>query len=264
MTIASVTTATAVVASPSIAATGNDCSWPDLAERFERYYARWRRRRELDELCTGEHHDDPDLIEWGEISTEQYNLARLILDKFPVTMADLVLQARICAAENNELWTDICTIENANPGALAFRRLTERLCEFARARVFPDVTALPASLSSGDTTTERMTEFDPVFDAIEAQQRSTTQLNAHLCMDEALHDDEVLNDLHDKEIAATDAFFRTSPHTPAGREALIQHAVHVIQTECCGNLDDQASFVTCGQLVALLKSLSLCAAVAAA
>jgi hypothetical protein len=399
----------AVSPSPSIAATNNSCSWPDLAERFERYHARWCHRRELDEIITEEDREEAD-DQWDEIIAEQNALARLILDRQPETIADVVLQARAAAATNNELWIDPCSIEGADSRHLAFRRLIDRFCEFAGVQIFPDVAALPASWSNGDAelltlgakfdelrdaivaaeveynrflrprnarlyalkddpiafaaalkdlgpdemipgfpevdkrlkepdgqidqlldsilnihpmsfagvavklrvlrwvaniedeestikqdldgrwfnaidrdvrrlageavprrsppnlpaATERTTESDPVFDAIKTQQHATTQLNKYLHVDEKLREDRVAEYLHDKEIAATDAFFRTSPRTPVGREALIQHAVHVIQTECCGNLDDQAFFVTCGQLVALLKNLSLVAAVATA
>lgn len=396
-------------ASPSIAATNDACSWPDLAERFERYHARWCRRRELDELMTEDDHEEAD-NQWSEIIAEQRTLVRLILDRRPETIADVVLQARATAATNNELWTDTCSIEGADSGRQAFRRLIDQFCEFAGVQVFPDVAELPASWSNGDTelltlgakfdemrdaivaaeaeynrfleprnarlyalkddpiafaaafkergseemipgfrevderlkeldgridqlldsivnirpmsfagvavklralrwlanfedeepnieqdweelwfnaidrdvrqlageaiprrspsnlpaATERTTKLDPVLDSIEAQKRATTQLNTYLHVNEKLREDRVVEYLNDKEIAATDAFFRTSPRTPVGREALIQHAVHVIQTECCGDLDDQASFVTCGQLVALLKSLSLVAAAATA
>lgn len=100
----------AALASPSIAATNDSCSWPDLAARFDRYHARWCRRRELDDIMTAEDHEEVEK-EWDEIIAEQSALARLILDKRPETIADVVLQARAAAATNNELWTDTCSIQ---------------------------------------------------------------------------------------------------------------------------------------------------------
>jgi hypothetical protein len=135
----------AALASPSIAATNDSCSWPDLAARFDRYHARWCRRRELDDIMTAEDHEEVEK-EWDEIIAEQSALARLILDKRPETIADVVLQARAAAATNNELWTDTCSIEDAHSGLIAFRRLIDRFCEFAGVQVFPDTSIAPIAV----------------------------------------------------------------------------------------------------------------------
>ncbi|WP_438275652.1 hypothetical protein [Nitrobacter sp.] len=163
MTIASVATASAVIASPSIAATNDFCSWPDLAARFERYHARWCRRRELDEIETEEDHEDID-TEWDEIIAEQGALARLILDKRPETMADVVLQARATAATNNELWTDAFSIKHADSGQIAFRRLVDRLCEFVGVEVFPDATTAPIAVESPTHPDHALIELGNAFD----------------------------------------------------------------------------------------------------
>jgi hypothetical protein len=99
-------------------------------------------------------------------------------------------------------------------------------------------------------------ELDPVFAAIEAQRCADRELGAHLSLDEDLHDDDVIDDLSEKEIAATDELFRTAPRTPAGREALIRRAIQVIDARCVGDRNENVPSVTCGQLVALLRNLS--------
>lgn len=193
MTTASVAAASTVVASPSIAATGNDYTWPDLAARFERYHARWRRRRELDEIMTEDDHEESE-NRWDEIITEQNALARLILDRRPETIADIVLQARTTAAINNELWIEACSIEDADSGRLAFRRLIDRLCEFAGVQVFPDTPRRsPASTTailnlgaatSPDAELMRLgTQFDAIRIELDASNDKTGDLQ-RLCLQE--------------------------------------------------------------------------------
>jgi hypothetical protein len=151
-------------ASPSIAATNDACSWPDLAERFERYHARWCRRRELDELTTEDDHEEAD-NQWDEIIAEQGALARLILDRRPETIADVVLQARATATTNNELWTDAFSIKNADSGQIAFRRLVDRLCEFVGVQVFPDASIAPIAEEPSIQPDHALLELGNAFEA---------------------------------------------------------------------------------------------------
>lgn len=153
-----------VSTSPSIAATNDSCSWPDLAARFERYHARWCRRRELDEIETEVEDGEIDK-QWDEIIAEEGELARLILDKRPKTIADVVLQARATAATNNELWTDACSIEDAYPGLIAFRRLIDRFCEFAGVQVFPDATIAPIAVEPSIHPDHALLELGNAFEA---------------------------------------------------------------------------------------------------
>jgi hypothetical protein len=117
-----------------------------------------------------------------------------------------------------------------------------------------DVRLLAGELSS---TREAPIEPDPIFAAIGAQKRASWQLSKFYEIEESLRDDDTELEMLKMETDATDAFFRTRPSTSAGREALIRHAVKIIRTECCGDFEDRASFVTCGELIALLENLRL-------
>lgn len=170
-----------MITTPSIAqAASNSHTRPELAARFEDLYAKFRdmSRGEDGERANFEHtvfektgiafhgfgegHEypdwyidarndaanerpsrDPDLEKWGGLSGEIDDLAALILNERAVTVADLILQARVCALANNSFWRDEPSIKSMDFGDHACRLLVDRICEFAGGTAFPEMDVLP-------------------------------------------------------------------------------------------------------------------------
>ncbi|WP_298257096.1 hypothetical protein [Bradyrhizobium sp.] len=172
-----------MITTPSIAqAASNSYTRPDLAARFEELYGKFRdmARSEADsggnferalfektgivfrgygqgreypdwyedvrkDMVHERHKEelDPDLENWSELSGAIDDLAKLILNERAVTVADLILQAKVCALANNNFWRDELSIESMDFGDQAYRLLVDRLCEFAGERALPGLEVLP-------------------------------------------------------------------------------------------------------------------------
>jgi hypothetical protein len=164
VSVASLTSA-AAIASPSIARTPRDlCSFPDLLERFDELYSRYRALRIADDteneayfrsrreklgdnpsdaddnkflLEYREAHpsDDPDLKRWEILNEQTFSLCREILARRPLNAADIILQARAVALMNAENWFENTSrLYNLDRDG---RVLIERIMEFAGIDVFP-------------------------------------------------------------------------------------------------------------------------------
>jgi hypothetical protein len=174
------------IATPSIAeGTANSYSRPDLATRFEDLYARYKQQWERDEKeredfeaavfartgialesdgsGTEEYNqirgdiaketvwNDPDLENWSALSAETAELARLILNEPVATIADMILQARVCALENNNLWKDTPSIEAMDLGQRSCRLLVESICQFGGLAPLPGLSVFPMTPSIAHT-----------------------------------------------------------------------------------------------------------------
>jgi hypothetical protein len=148
----------ALVATPAVSDQSN-CSRPDLAVRVENLCSRFKSQFEAD-MREGAAYEgamlsgadfawsDPDLENWEAINSEGDALAAAILHQPAVTAADVVLQARICALENNIFWLDPLSISSMDSGQEAFRLLVDSICKFGGMQVFPGMTVLPVSSRS--------------------------------------------------------------------------------------------------------------------
>lgn len=237
------------------------CSRPDLAARLDAFWREWHWRWNLtkdaseEEVTAIEKQD-------GAFFEKEATLVDEIAEMRVQTMADVILQARACALSNVTLWIDPFEIEQMHSGERITRSLVDGICKLHDIDPIPHGKLLP--MDKEPIPLETVPSADPIFAAIDAQRCADRELDAHLSLDEDLHDDDVIDDLSAKDIAATDALFRTEPRTPAGREALIRRAIQVIDARCVGDRNENVPSVTCGQLVALLRSLSEGAAVAVA
>jgi hypothetical protein len=147
---------------PSIAGEVNaGCSRPDLAERFEGLYARWKDQRDQECLETDAFEkarregwafefSDPELAKWSEINADAGELINAITTAPARTWADVVLQARACALESNIDWLDPERVENADPSAIAYRRLVDNILAMAGAEAFPGISTVPIAGQSKD------------------------------------------------------------------------------------------------------------------
>ncbi|MGY8707000.1 hypothetical protein RAD16_14780 [Bradyrhizobium sp. 18BD] len=136
MSALSSTAALPLIATPSIAATSSNGIPYDLAARFADFYGRWREQRRLDEL---EAVDDPELAGWDALNTELFDLQARIMSCQPRTIDDIVLQARLCALANTELWTDAAAVEAADAGARSHRRLLENIAASSGVELLPGI-----------------------------------------------------------------------------------------------------------------------------
>jgi hypothetical protein len=139
---------------------GPACSRPDLARRFEDFYALWLQKRANDELenrayeaavLAGQPFEfsDADLDEWSTLNAERDELIKQIMAVPPASLADIVLQARACAIENNLDWIDGDSVRSlSGSGRGTYRRLVESIAGLAGAELFPGVSTLPTSLAS--------------------------------------------------------------------------------------------------------------------
>jgi hypothetical protein len=138
-----------LISTPSIAERmPNGYSRPDLAIRFDGFYVRWKQKlekqRSENEACDAAEFagrefkwSDPELEEWGALNAEREELVEAILVQPANSLADIVLQARACAMENIELWTNASSEEDA--GARANKLLVERICDLAGVPVLPGI-----------------------------------------------------------------------------------------------------------------------------
>lgn len=138
MSALSSTAALPLIATLSIAAPGPGIP-RDLAARFGDLYDRWREQRRRDEL---EIVDDLELTSWDGLNSELFELQSLIMGFQARTVGDLVLQARTCALVNNDLWTDAATVESADAGTRAQRRILESVAALAGAELLPGVATI--------------------------------------------------------------------------------------------------------------------------
>lgn len=237
------------------------CSRPDLAARLDAFWREWHWRWNLTNSASEE-----EIISIEEqdsvLFEKEAMLVREIAEMRVQTLADVILQARACALSNSPLWIDPSAIEYMHNGEHIMRSLVDGICKLHDIEPIPHGKLLPTDKEP--VPSKKVSAADPIFTAIDEQRRADRELDAHLSLDEDLHDDDVIDDLSAKEIAATDALFRTVPHTPEGREALIRRALQIIDARCIGDRNENVPSVTCGQLVALLRSLSSVATVAAA
>ncbi|TQF31711.1 hypothetical protein [Bradyrhizobium sp. UNPA324] len=139
MSALSSTAALPLIATPSIAAASGAGIPHDLAARFADLYERWREQRRRDEL---EIVEDLELTSWDDLNSELFKTQALIMGYQPRTVDDLVLQARACALMNNDLWTDAATVEAADAGARAQRRILESVAALAGAELLPGVATI--------------------------------------------------------------------------------------------------------------------------
>ncbi|MBR0803595.1 hypothetical protein JQ636_08610 [Bradyrhizobium japonicum] len=133
------TAALPLINTPSIAAAPTSGIPHDLAARFADFYGRWREQRRRDQLGTV---DDPELTRWEVLNSELADLQGRIMTCQPRTVADIVLQAQVCALINCELWTDAATVEAADAGARSHRQLLENVAALAGVELLPGVHAL--------------------------------------------------------------------------------------------------------------------------
>ena len=159
MSALSATAVLPLLQTPSIAGESNaGCTRPDLAARFEDLYLRWKERRERDHL-ESEAFDkaardgfafefsDPELAGWDEINSELYALLEAIMSAPARSWSDVVLQARACALESNQDWTDRDAVAHADAGTLAYRRLVDNIMAMGGGETFPGVTTVPIGTS---------------------------------------------------------------------------------------------------------------------
>jgi|GEM_PF-5070824 hypothetical protein len=139
MSALSSTAALPLIGTPSIAYAASNGIPLELAADFADFYNRWREQRRRDELETV---DDPELSRWETLNSELFDLQALIMSYRPRTVDDLVLQARACALVNNDLWTDAVTVEVADAGARAQRRILESVAALAGAELLPGVATI--------------------------------------------------------------------------------------------------------------------------
>ncbi|MDA9425666.1 MULTISPECIES: hypothetical protein [Bradyrhizobium] len=138
MSALSSTAALPLIATPSIVAPSPGIP-RGLAARFGDLYERWREQRQRDEL---EIVEDLELTSWDGLNSELFELQALIMSCQPRTVGDLVLQARACALVNNDLWIDAATVEAADAGARAQRRILESVAALAGAELLPGVATI--------------------------------------------------------------------------------------------------------------------------
>lgn len=135
------------------------CSRPDLAIRLENLYSRFKSQFEADQRENAAYDaarlsgadfvwSDPDLENWDPIRREGDALMLAILHQPAVTVADIVLQALICAFENRILWLDPSSVESMDPGTRAFRLLVDSICNFGGMPAFPGIMVLPVQSCS--------------------------------------------------------------------------------------------------------------------
>lgn len=141
MSALSSTAALPFVATPTIAALGPGIPH-DLAAKFGDLYDRWREQRRRDHF---ELVEDPELASWDGLNSELFELQSLIMGCEARTVGDLALQARACALVNNDLWTDAATVEAADAGARAQRRILESVAALAGAELLPGVETISLS-----------------------------------------------------------------------------------------------------------------------
>ncbi|MCK1455030.1 hypothetical protein IVB36_30220 [Bradyrhizobium sp. 35] len=147
------TVALPLIATPSIASGVSTAhSRPDLAGRFDEFYALWKHQREADALesaaCdaaerTGQPFawSDPDNEAWSKINEGGSQLIDEIMSQRASSLADIVLQARASAMDNHRYWLDQASLTGA--GQVAYRQLVDRICEFADVQVFPGLETVP-------------------------------------------------------------------------------------------------------------------------
>ena len=111
----------------------------DLAARFGDLYDRWLERRRRDELETVE---NLELSSWDGLNSDLFELQSMIMDCEARTVGDLVLQARACALVNNDLWVDAATVEAADAGARAQRRILESVAALGGVELLPGVATI--------------------------------------------------------------------------------------------------------------------------
>lgn len=142
-----------IVATPSIAnGASNTCSRPDLATRFDEFYAYWKQQREADvvELAACDAAElaglpfewsDPDAERWSKINEAGSRLIDEIMSQRANSLADVVLQARASAMDNHLYWLDQESLLGS--GAVVFRQLVDRICELAEVEAFPGLETVP-------------------------------------------------------------------------------------------------------------------------
>ncbi|UPJ72797.1 hypothetical protein [Bradyrhizobium sp. 187] len=136
MSALSSTAALPLITTPSIATAPTNGIPHELAARFADFYGRWREQRGRDEFATVE---DPELTRWEALNSELAVLQGRIMSCQPQTVDDIVLQARLCALINSELWTDAATVEAADAGARSHRQLLENIAASSGAELLPGV-----------------------------------------------------------------------------------------------------------------------------
>ncbi|MCP1762076.1 hypothetical protein [Bradyrhizobium japonicum] len=140
MSALSSTAALPLITTPSIAAAPSNGIPDDLAASSADFYGRWREQRRRDEIETAE---DPDLTSWHALNSELFDLQARIMNCQPRTADDLVLQARVCALVNSELWTDAATVEAADAGARSHRQMLENVAALVGSELLPGTAILP-------------------------------------------------------------------------------------------------------------------------
>ncbi|UPJ27085.1 hypothetical protein [Bradyrhizobium sp. CW1] len=169
------TVALPLISTPSIASGVSTVhSRPDLAGRFDEFYALWKHQREADALesaardaaeRTGQPFawSDPDNEAWSKINEGGSQLIDEIMSQRATSLGDIALQARASAMDNVEYWFDRSAIEYMNAGPVAFRQLVERICELAGVEVFPGLQTAPLMQMEREAEPERVyTEpYDP-------------------------------------------------------------------------------------------------------
>ncbi|MEY9572998.1 hypothetical protein ABIE88_000574 [Bradyrhizobium diazoefficiens] len=138
---------------PSIASgAASACSRPDLAARFDEFYALWKAQREADAAesaaCDAAEREgqafdwsDPDNERWFKINEGRSQLIDEIMSHRASSLADVVLQARASAMDNHLYWLDQASLTDA--GNVVYRQLVDRICEFAGVEAFPGIKTVP-------------------------------------------------------------------------------------------------------------------------
>lgn len=148
MSALSSTAALPLIATPSIASESG-CSRPDLSERFEQFYARWKARRERDraeDVAFDEArrnrqpftYSDPDGEGWSLLNIECDELVKEIAAMRATSLADLALQARAVALDHHLLWTDPAEVENNDAGR-ASRTLVDNIMAMVGGEALPGI-----------------------------------------------------------------------------------------------------------------------------
>ncbi|WP_441267680.1 hypothetical protein AB7G19_02305 [Bradyrhizobium sp. 215_C5_N1_1] len=144
MSALSSTAALPLVTAPSVAATPSNGIPQGLAERFADFYGRWREQRRRDDFAIV---DDPELAGWQALNSELIDLQARIMSCQPRTVEDIILQARLCALVNSDLWTDAATVQAADAGARSHRQLLENVAALVGAELLPGTGVVPLSES---------------------------------------------------------------------------------------------------------------------
>lgn len=131
------------LAAPSVAAGAvTTYSHPELAARFDDLYSRWQRQWKADA------ESDEDFA-WDGLINEANGLARLIASQPAITIADIILQAKICALANTEYWMDPDTVEGMHAGHIAFRAVVDSVSALFGTPLLPGQEVFPILASVG-------------------------------------------------------------------------------------------------------------------